>query len=308
MRAMRPVSGSRNASTANPSVTPTEHSYQWCLRSTVFTNLKSTETLVPGGSYGDAIAAQPARAAARFAHAAFEVVVFELDVEPEAVRASAALLSDVEQQKADRLVFERDRRRFTVARAKLRKLLAARLDMPPAAVEFRYGARGKPALTGRCAESDLRFNVSHTEDVAVCAFSRGREVGIDIEAVRAIPDAEEIAARFFSRRENEAYLGLDPDDRPLGFFNCWTRKEAFVKALGDGLYYPLDRFDVSLSPGDPARILRVENTRGSDCAWSLHSFLPGPGLAGAIVVEKLASELASDVAPERIAVRSLPHR
>jgi 4'-phosphopantetheinyl transferase len=122
-----------------------------------------------------------------------------------------------------------------------------------------------------------------------------------------IPDAGDIAARFFSRCENEAYLGLDLDDRPLGFFNCWTRKEAFVKALGDGLYYPLDHFDVSLSHGDPARILRVENTPGGDCAWSLHSFLPGPGLTGAVVVEKLATELAAEVAPERLAAR-LPRR
>ena len=140
-----------------------------------------------------------------------------------------------------------------------------------------------PRSRHSCAASDLRFNVSHSDDVAVYAFSTGREIGIDIESIRVIRDAEDIAARFFSRRENEAYLALDPRDRPLGFFNCWTRKEAFVKALGDGLYHPLDRFDVSLAPGEPAKILRVENTPGEDCGWTLHSFVPGPGLIGAVV-------------------------
>ena len=261
-----------------------------------------------GGRFGDTAAAQRSWAAGRLPHTAFEVVVFPLDVEPEATRASAALLSDDERQRADRFVFERDRRRFIVARAELRKLLAARLGVQPESVEFRYGVRGKPALADRCAESGLRFNLSHAVDVAACAFSWVPEIGIDIESIRVIPDAEEIAARFFSRRENEAYRGLDPDDRPQGFFNCWTRKEAFVKALGDGLSYPLDRFDVTLSPGNPARILRVEDTLGSDCAWSLHSFPPAAGLTGAIVVQKLASELASGLAPERIAARSLPRR
>jgi 4'-phosphopantetheinyl transferase len=169
-----------------------------------------------------------------------------------------------------------------------------------------YGAHGKPALARRCAGSGLRFNVSHADDVTVYAFSPGREIGIDIESVRVIPDAEDIAARFFSHRESEAYLALDPRDRPLGFFNCWTRKEAFIKALGDGLSYPLDRFDVSLAPSEPAKILRVERTPGGHCRWTLHSFSPRPGLIGAIVVRKLARRLASKVDSERITVRPLP--
>ncbi len=179
--------------------------------------------------------------------------------------------------------------------------------MRPESVELAYGGHGKPAVARRRVPSDLRFNVSHSDDVAVYAFSRGREIGIDIESVRAIHDAEDIAARFFSRREYEAYLALGPSDRPLGFFNCWTRKEAFVKALGDGLDYPLDRFDVTLAPGEPAKILRIENTPGDHCGWTLYGFVPGPGLIGAIVVQKFAHEVASTVSPQRIAVRSLPH-
>jgi len=165
-------------------------------------------------------------------------------------------------------------------------LLAARLDIGADSVELVYGERGKPALARRVAASNLRFSVSHCDDVAVYAFAFGREVGIDVEAVRVIPDADDIAARMFSRRESEAYRALDPSDKPLAFFSCWTRKEAFIKALGDGLSHPLDRFDVSFEPGEPARILRVDSTPGDRCGWTLYSFVPGPGLIGAIVAQK----------------------
>jgi 4'-phosphopantetheinyl transferase len=222
-----------------------------------------------------------------------DVAVTRLEVEAEAVHASAALLSDAERQRASRFAFDRDRNRFMVARARLRQLLAARLGVRPASVELVYGARGKPALARRYASSGLRFNVSHSGDVAAYAFSTGREVGIDVEAVRAMNDADSIAARFFSQFENTAYLALNPEDKLPGFFNCWTRKEAFIKALGDGLYYPLDCFDVSLTPGAPAKILRVESTPGGDCEWTLHSFVPEPGFIGAVVVQKFAHELAS---------------
>lgn len=251
------------------------------------------------------IAPSPHATTASFADGTIEVVVTRLDVGPEAVRASAALLSDAERQRATRFAFDRDRRRFTVARARLRQLLAARLGTRPESVELTYGVHGKPSLARRFADSGLRFNVSHSDDVAVCALSRGREIGIDVEAVRVIPGADDIAARFFSRRENEVYRALDSRDRPLGFFNCWTRKEAFIKALGEGLYYPLARFDVSLAPGEPARILRVEGTPGDACGWALHSFLPGPGLIGAIAVRTFADELASKACPERIALRAM---
>jgi 4'-phosphopantetheinyl transferase len=227
-----------------------------------------------------------------------DVVVIRLDVEPEARHALAALLSDGERQRASRFVFDRDRHRFTVARAWLRRLLSARLGVPPESVELGYGAHGKPALARHCAASELRFNVSHADGVGVYAFAAGREIGIDVESVRVIRDAEDIAARFFSHRENEAYLALDPRDRPLGFFNCWTRKEAFIKALGDGLSYPLDRFDVSLAPCEPAKILRVESTPGDRCGWTLHGFVPGPGLIGAVVVQQLAHELTPNLGPE----------
>ena len=270
-----------------------------------------------------------------------EIVVTRLDVGPRAVSAAAALLSAAERERASRFSFERDRRRFMVGRALLRRLLGARLDVRAESVDLMFGARGKPALAPPLAGSGLRFNVSHCEDVAVYALARQREIGIDIEALREIPDADAIAEHMFSRYENDAYRALEPCERPVGFFNCWTRKEAYVKALGDGLHHPLDSFDVTLGPGEPARILRVEDTAGSDCHWTLHSFAHGGGLlpfqfdggeppaasggaaagdgrapdlaaivgtslVGAVVVETVARQAAATAPPERLVVRPLP--
>jgi 4'-phosphopantetheinyl transferase len=214
-----------------------------------------------------------------------EVVSTRLDAGVAAIGELALCLSEEERLRAGRFVFERDRRRFIAGRARLRQLLASRLGVRPEAVAFSYGPRGKPALLQKFAGSDLRFNVSHSEDVAVYAFARGREVGIDVEAVRAIDHADAIAARFFSVRENKAYSTLDPRDRPVGFFNCWTRKEAFIKAIGEGLSHPLDSFDVSLLPGEPARILRVGGLPGESCGWHLESFTLAPGFVAAVVTE-----------------------
>ncbi len=231
----------------------------------------------------------PAReVTASFVNDALELLVARLDVLPETVRAAAALLSEEEQQRAGRFAFDRDRRRYVVARAGLRELLAARLGVRPEAVELRYGPYGKPTLVREFCRGNLRFNLSHCGDVAVYAFARGREIGVDVEAVRVLPDGDDIAARFFSVRENETYRGLDERDQPLGFFNCWTRKEAYIKALGEGLSHPLDSFDVSLAPGEPAQILRSGNIAGDHCGWQLFSFAPLPGCIGAVVIENPA--------------------
>jgi 4'-phosphopantetheinyl transferase len=210
--------------------------------------------------------------------AGIEVVVKRLDASPEAVRALHGALSHTEQQRAQRYRAERDRRRFIAARAHLRQLLAERLGVGPEAVELVYGRNGKPGL----AFSDWRFNVSHCDDVAVFAFTRGHDLGIDIEAVRAVPEGERIAARFFSSAENAVYRALEPHEKAQAFFNCWTRKEAFVKALGDGLSMPLDRFDVTLAPGEPARLLRFGDLPGEDAGWRLESFSPLPGFVAAV--------------------------
>ena len=204
----------------------------------------------------------------------------------ETVAAGISILSDAEKGRAKRFVFEADRRRFVIARARLRELLGARLGIKPARVELAYGEHGKPSLARTYESSRLRFNTSHCGDLAVYALATGREVGVDVEAVRWMGDAEEVAARFFSRRENRVFRSLDHLQKPLGFFNCWTRKEAFIKAIGDGLSYPLDRFDVSLEPGQPAKILRVDDTPGDQCGWRLESLSPAPGFVAAVVTQE----------------------
>ena len=220
-----------------------------------------------------------------FSNHTVEIVGAHLDVGPEIIRALVRLLDCAERDRASRFVLERDRFRFIVGRARLRQQLSARLGVPPEAIELAYGRHGKPRLAGPYAKSNLRFNLSHSEDLAVYAFAYGREVGVDVEAVRELRDLDDIAVRFFSRRENAAYRALAPCDKPLGFFNCWTRKEAFIKALGDGLYYPLDRFDVSLAPNEPVKILRIEGIAGDDSGWHLSSFSPARGFIGAVVTE-----------------------
>jgi 4'-phosphopantetheinyl transferase len=216
-------------------------------------------------------------------HDALEVVTISLDAAFDTVRAAAVLSRD-ERRRADRFARERDRRRFIVSRAQLRELLGARLRVPPEHVEFVYGPAGKPALATRFGGTGLRFNVSHCDGIAAFAFTIGRDIGIDIEAVRALPDADAVASLVFSPEEQATYRALEVRDRPLGFFNCWTRKEAFVKAIGDGLRYPLDRFEVSLTPGEPPRLLRIDSTPGSRTGWRLHAFVPAPGLIGAVAV------------------------
>jgi 4'-phosphopantetheinyl transferase len=213
-----------------------------------------------------------------------EIVVARLEAGAAEIRAGSKLLCAGEQARAARFALERDRNRYIAARERRRRLHAERLGERAQAVELVYGKRGKPALAPRFAGTGLRFNLTHCDDVAVYAFTHEREVGVDVEAVRPLRDADDVAARFFSPQENLAYRSLPAAERPQGFFNCWTRKEAFVKALGGGLHLPLDRFDVSLSPHEPPRLLRVGCKPGDRCGWLLIGLQPGPGLTGAVVV------------------------
>lgn len=213
-----------------------------------------------------------------------EVHVWQIWLEqPVNVRQSLAVgLSAKEIERAGRFYFERHRSHFIVAHGFMRMILGRYLEVAPAQVQFTFGAHGKPALAdhGR----DLRFNLSHTGELALLAVSHGREVGVDIEQVRSLDDAATIAARFFSAAENRAWLAVPDEQKAVAFFNAWTRKEAFIKALGDGLSYPLDRFDVSLTPGEPARLLRVAGEPEATARWRIEALEPAPGYAAAVAV------------------------
>ena len=217
--------------------------------------------------------------------AGIDVVVTSLAATPAWVRAAFAVLSPDERARADRFVHGRDRRRFVMARARLRELIGERLGVAPQSVRFGYGTYGKPSLA--IPHHDIRFNIAHSEDLAVYAFASGVELGVDVERLREIDDADRLVARF-SPRERRAYESLPPGDRPVGFLNCWTRKEAFIKATGQGLSLPLDSFDVTLTPGTPAEILRVGTVRGATCGWRLQSFTPAQGFVAALVRERMS--------------------
>jgi 4'-phosphopantetheinyl transferase len=206
-----------------------------------------------------------------------------LDVASSRAESLGAALSPDERQRAERFHFEKDRGEFIAGRALLRTLLGRYLQREPSQLRFHYGASGKPRLAGE--ESALRFNLSHSHGLALYAFSRRREIGIDVEQIRSNADAEKIAGRFFSAQEVAVLRSLPEREKEKAFFDCWTRKEAYVKAKGDGLTAPLDGFSVSLSPGDPAALLDVRDDAAEVSRWSLRELDPGPGYAGAIVAE-----------------------
>lgn len=197
------------------------------------------------------------------------------------------LLDPDEVSRANRFYFEKDRKHFAVARGFLRSLLGRYLDADPKQLQFNYGEYGKPSLPGA---GRLRFNVSHSHGLALYALTEGRDIGVDVEYVRADFTSDEIARRFFSPFEVESLCGLPAEERVASFFRCWTRKEAYIKATGLGLSQPLDGFDVTLRPGERAALLRTE--AGSPENWSMANVEVGPGYAGAVAVEGLISKIA----------------
>lgn len=194
------------------------------------------------------------------------------------------LLSDEELVASQRLHFEVDRLRFVCRRGAVRAILGRYVGMAPQELRFAANGRGKPELAGAAARRGIRFNVARSDALAVCAVTAGRRVGVDLEAVRPIDDALRIAGAYFSPAETRALSAVPAADRSLAFLRCWTRKEAFVKALGAGLSYPLDAFDVTLSPGEPPALLRVGSDRHAARRWSLTAFEPPGGHVGALVV------------------------
>jgi 4'-phosphopantetheinyl transferase len=195
------------------------------------------------------------------------------------------LLSADERERAARFHFAKDRSHFIAARALLRTLLGRYLNFPPHQLSFIYGPYGKPALAGERESRALRFNVSHSHGVALYAVARERDVGVDVEYVRRDMVSESIAERFFSAREVATLRALPAEIQPQAFFNCWTRKEAFIKARGEGLSFPLDRFEVSLDPKEPAALVSVRDDPREASRWSLQALPVEEGYAAALAVE-----------------------
>ena len=166
-------------------------------------------------------------------------------------------------------------------------MISEGVERPPGSierVELTFGERGKPALAARqnSASEPLHFNLSDSEDLAVYAFSLGSEMGVDVEILRPMPDALNIARSFFAAEEREVLSSVPASGVPQAFFNCWTRKEAYIKAIGEGLSEPLDRFCVTLAPAEPARFLHIGGSSREAEAWSLMHFEPAPDAVGAL--------------------------
>lgn len=217
-----------------------------------------------------------------------DVFAFPLDPATPRLSALATSLSADERERAARYRFANDRRAFVACRGTVREILGRHLAIPAAAVRFRYGPNGKPVFEP--GEQELAFNVSHSGELGLCAVARGGVVGVDVERVRELPDAL-IAARFFSPVEHAALSALDAEIQATAFFAAWTRKEAFLKALGEGVSYPLDRFEVSLGPAEPAELRRVDGDAGPAHRWCLFALDPAPGYAAALVAESPVSAL-----------------
>jgi 4'-phosphopantetheinyl transferase len=189
-------------------------------------------------------------------------------------------LSPDELDRAAQFHFAKDRQRFIAGRGILRDILARYLSRAPAEFHFSYTSHGKPNLDHHYNPDGLRFNLSHVGNLALYAIARNREVGIDIERIEPKFADDGIAEKFFSRNEVAKLRSLPASARSQAFFNCWTRKEAYVKARGAGLQIALDSFEVSLAPGEEARFISE-----GEIGWSLEALTLGPGYVAAIAAE-----------------------
>ena len=209
---------------------------------------------------------------------------FGLDVDPGALPALRALLDDTERGRADRFYRAIHGNRFTVGRATLRRMLAGYTGASPEGLAFTYGPDGKPGLHPDAHPDHVCFNLSHSGDFAACAVRRERAVGLDIEMIRPSPDFLKIARRFFAPDEAEQLEALPAGEQLAAFYQCWTAKEALVKAWGQGLSAPLDQFSVRVAPRETA-LLRIDFSDRAAEAWQVRAIAAPPGFACALASE-----------------------
>jgi 4'-phosphopantetheinyl transferase len=208
-----------------------------------------------------------------------------LDHNPAQMDGVLRTLAEDERSRAERFYFQRDRERFVAARGVLRAILGLYLNRAAQSVSFRYGSHGKPALARESGANAIHFNMSHSHGVALYAITRGRDIGVDLEFMRESLEVEQLEERFFSQCEIASLRALPASLRKYAFFLCWTRKEAYIKARGEGLSLPLDQFDVSLIPGEPVALLRTQADPDEAFRWSLQELSIGPGYVSALAVE-----------------------
>jgi 4'-phosphopantetheinyl transferase len=207
-----------------------------------------------------------------------------LDPAPPVLARLAAHLSSDEMERANRFRFEHLKNRFIAGRGLLREILGRYLQAAPAALKFVYGPQGKPDLSPQSGKAQIHFNISHCEQVGLIAVTSNGPVGIDVERVRFMKDIPELVARFFSPRETRLFQTLPPDIQVAAFFNLWTRKEALLKATGEGIACSLDRVEVSFLPAEPPRLLSMADDSAEAAQWTLHD-VPNPaGFVGTVAI------------------------
>ncbi|MFN2190357.1 MAG: 4'-phosphopantetheinyl transferase family protein [Candidatus Promineifilaceae bacterium] len=193
------------------------------------------------------------------------------------------MLSEDERERAARFRFERHRTQYILSRGALRILIGRYLRIDPGEAKFQHNEYGKPYLDSRYHhDSTLEFSLAHSGDLTVFAFARDSAIGVDCEFVRSVPDAEEIAARFFSQWEDDVLKSLPEDQKTAAFYSCWTRKEAYIKAMGLGLSMPLDRFAVSIKPEEPAQLIHIDGSASEAAKWAVKSWEPKTGYIAAV--------------------------
>jgi 4'-phosphopantetheinyl transferase len=209
------------------------------------------------------------------------VWVARLDLAPVQIHAFTSTLSADEMERARRFHFERDQNGFIAARGVLRAILGVYLGVDPARLEFTYGRHGKPALADSGAEAGLSFNLSHSDDVALVALTRGRTIGVDLERMKPFVEVADVTRTIFSARELAEFWTLPPDDQQASFFNAWTRKEAFVKATGLGFSMSVKEVEVTFGPGEEAQLLRLNGSAGLAAQWTVRDLSAPDGFKAA---------------------------
>jgi 4'-phosphopantetheinyl transferase len=208
-----------------------------------------------------------------------------LDVSQNVIADLVPILSDVETARLQRMLCEEAVRRFVVSHGALRKILGLYVDERPERIRFVTDARGKPHLASPANAPTVYFSLSHSSEFALCAVTKGRDVGVDVEQVRPISAWREIVARYFSRQEREALHAVSPDQTLEAFFQGWTRKEAYSKALGQGVSRHWTQFSVSLMPGAVVELPGAGTKVGNDGRFTLCPLEPGAGYVAAVAAQ-----------------------
>ncbi len=197
------------------------------------------------------------------------------------LKHSFSILDSIEQERADRFHFQRDRTRYILSHCALRKILAFYTGKKESSLEFEVTSYGKPSLVG----GGLEFNLSHSHELALIGVTQNSRIGVDVEHFRPNIECKKLAARFFSAPEIERLDNFGNEEVIAAFFHCWTRKEAYIKAIGEGLSMPLDSFAVSIDPLETSVRLETFADSGQAQRWSIHAFTPIHDYAAAVAVE-----------------------